>query len=420
MMMTTIRTSYLRVYYLIFYVALAFIFLRGKVLKWDGALFDLSLTSAKNPLIILFVAGLLLWVLTRQRLDLRFLIRPLGLLWMSALFLSVVFSQHLMESLKAIGVILFYVGFFILFQKSIITKEQVVKVLLLGSILSSFVCFANILYFCWSVGHSPVVPIIENFPFWPGKNMLGLFLVFNASMALGILLFFKQLNRRAILWTTFVLLIHLACLVITFSRGAWISMGVVFIVLAFMRPKVFVPLILFGLITFTLFSPSGLKSRMFSITNLKEANVQERLFIWQSALNMAKDHPVSGVGVGAFYKEYLQSYKLRGAKLDWAGEHAHNLYLHVFAEMGGMGLVALLLLLGILLKRGWLNVKSQSSSLLKGVTLGAFLALIAFIFYSLTDSTFNGKFSDASMFHVNLCLVVVIGLLLFKCPNSQS
>lgn len=420
MMMTTIRTSYLRVYYFLFYMSLSFIFLRGKVLKWDGALFELSLTSAKTPLIILFVAGLFLWAFSRQRWDLRFLISPLGLLWMSALFISVVFSQHFMESFKAIGVILFYVGFFILFQKSIIAKEQVVKVLLLGSSLSSFVCFANILYFYWSVGHSPVVPIIENFPFWPGKNMLGLFLVFNASMALGILVFFKQLKKSGILWTTFVLLLHLACLTITFSRGAWISMGIVFIVLAFMRPKVFVPLILFGLIVFTLFSPNGLKSRLFSIANLKEANIQERLLIWQSALAMAKDHPVNGVGVGAFYKEYLQSYRLRGTKLIWAGEHAHNLYLHVLAEMGGVGLLALLLLLGILLKRGWQNVKSQSNSLLKGVTLGAFLALIAFMFYSLTDSTFNGKFSDASMFHVNLCLVVIIGLLLFKCPNSRS
>jgi len=324
-----------------------------------------------------------------------------------------------LDSVYTLGVICCYIAFFYAVSATLQTKNQIAKVLLLWSVISIIVCLANIFYFAWVVEHSTVVPILEKFPFWPGKNMLGLFLVLNISMALGLLVGAKNLTQKVKVWIWGVLLLNMACLVITFSRGAWVSMGMVFLFLAFFRPKIFIPILLIGMIGFTLFAPFGLKGRVFSIANLKEENVQERLYIWQSAIEMVKDYPLNGVGLGGFYKEYLSHYKMSGIRLLWAGEHAHNLYLHVLAETGLLGLLALLFLIGFLLLKGWLHFSLQKDQLLKGVQLGALLAWIGFLFYSVTDSTFNGNFSPASMFHVNLCLIVITAFLLFK-PKAEG
>ena len=55
---------------------------------------------------------------------------------------------------------------------------------------------------------------------------------------------------------------------------------------------------------------------------------------WKMTYYLLETSPVVGVGLGNFYSEYLKTYKLKGTKLKWAGEHAHNLYLHVAAETG--------------------------------------------------------------------------------------
>jgi putative inorganic carbon (HCO3(-)) transporter len=323
--------------------------------------------------------------------------------------------------LKTLGVVGCYVGFYALIRCSVQNKKELSRLLLLWSGVSFFVALANIAYFSFVASHAAVVPIVEDFPFWPGKNMLGLFLALNASIALGVLLAAKnELKTWGKVWVCFVLAANLACLVITFSRGAWVAMVGVVAVLIFVRPKICLPLVGLGLALFFLLAPYGLKGRLFSIFDLKEANVQERLLIWQSALNMIHDDPWTGVGLGTFYQQYLSKYKMDKVQLEWAGEHAHNLFLHVFAEMGVLGLLVLIFFFASFLTKGIRNYSQQTDPFLKGAILGGILASVAFLVYSLVDSTFNGNFSHHSMFHVNLCFMIVLSLMVFSCSKSQS
>jgi O-antigen ligase len=69
-----------------------------------------------------------------------------------------------------------------------------------------------------------------------------------------------------------------------------------------------------------------------------------RLTIWDTALNMIQDRPVTGVGAGAFASVYAQYstrpedfFLVRGI----SPYHAHNLYFGVAAETGLPGLLAL-------------------------------------------------------------------------------
>ncbi len=65
-------------------------------------------------------------------------------------------------------------------------------------------------------------------------------------------------------------------------------------------------------------------------------NSFQRLSVWRNTLRMAADHPIFGVGPGG-YDTALPSYHVSAT----AVPHAHNQFLHVLAELGLAGLIAL-------------------------------------------------------------------------------
>lgn len=406
MKIETWRAPIHKIYAGLFYLTLAMVFLRGKALQWDLGPVEVSFSTAKNILCVLFAVGVVCWLFFAPRAKLKTPLDFLFLLWVPVFGISVLLSQQVKESFQALGVVFCYLGFYTLLMATVKKEEQVRKLILLGGLIAGVVCLVDLIYFGYVVSVSPVVPIIEDFPFWPGKNMLGLFSVVNISMAFGFLITPKSSSKKGKVLAFAVLFLNLAVLVVTFSRTAWVGLAVVFLALAVLRPKIFIPVILTGFLALALLAPGGLKGRILSMGNPHEDNVKERLRIWKSAAQMIQDYPLSGVGLGAFHKQYLKKYKMQKVRLKWAGDHAHNLYLHVTAEMGIPGLATLLWMFGFMLRRGWKNYQSDPAPFLKAVRLGAFLALIGYLGYSLTDSTFNGRFSHASMFHINLYLIV--------------
>lgn len=72
-----------------------------------------------------------------------------------------------------------------------------------------------------------------------------------------------------------------------------------------------------------------------------------------AALLAFREHPILGVGPGAFPSVY-QSYAERvGGRPRLVEREAHNLYLGIAAELGGLGLLCFLAIVGILLKDLW-------------------------------------------------------------------
>ena len=75
-----------------------------------------------------------------------------------------------------------------------------------------------------------------------------------------------------------------------------------------------------------------------------------RLTIWDTALNMVQDRPLTGVGAGAFANAYAQ-YSTRPDDFFLVNSispyHAHNLYVALAAETGLPGLLALCVIVGL-------------------------------------------------------------------------
>ncbi|MGZ5484807.1 MAG: O-antigen ligase family protein [Nitrososphaeraceae archaeon] len=91
------------------------------------------------------------------------------------------------------------------------------------------------------------------------------------------------------------------------------------------------------------FKKDGLIESLKSISNY-------RYIYWNMAINMGKEYPLNGVGIGSYIIElpdYLESFKIGFKQIDFAG----NYYLQVLAELGLPGLVLILFLFFIIIKK---------------------------------------------------------------------
>src|SRR5438552_4674290 len=96
------------------------------------------------------------------------------------------------------------------------------------------------------------------------------------------------------------------------------------------------------LVPLMLFAPSSPIKRFFDAGYAEQIGVETRQTYWRSGLNMVREHPLTGVGLGKF-KQMVDRYGDRN--LDLHGI-AHNTYLEITAELGVFGLLAFLAVLG--------------------------------------------------------------------------
>ena len=132
------------------------------------------------------------------------------------------------------------------------------------------------------------------------------------------------------------------CMILTFSRGAWLGLlfaGAVFFV--FLNPRLML-LAPFALIALYFILPDTVISRFTSIGDLSDDSTSYRLYIWLGTLAMLKDYWLCGIGPGedAFNMVYpAYSYNAITAP------HSHNLFLQIVCDAGITALVVFILLL---------------------------------------------------------------------------
>ena len=100
-------------------------------------------------------------------------------------------------------------------------------------------------------------------------------------------------------------------------------------------------------------------NRIRSIIDFGETSNSQRLEIWRASLESIKNRPLLGVGIGNFPVVLEQRIFL--AK---AGSSAHNIYLHIAAEMGILALITAVWFLWLVFKKSYdnfINIMPSSS-----------------------------------------------------------
>jgi O-antigen ligase len=103
-------------------------------------------------------------------------------------------------------------------------------------------------------------------------------------------------------------------------------------------------------------------------TDRSQGDLNGRSELWSAAYQTFEQHPITGVGTGAFREE-------------WSGKVAHNVWLRLAAELGLVGLGLFLALVGIALASVWRAPRLSRGMLLALVTSWA----VGATFYNFED-----------------------------------
>lgn len=116
-------------------------------------------------------------------------------------------------------------------------------------------------------------------------------------------------------------------------------------------------------------------ARFESITNTTtDGSNLGRFDVWTSSINMFKDHPVTGVGIGQWCTIYEASYRLPTENQHLY--HAHNNFIQLLGEVGLLGLLGVLIFYGSIIVDNfvvWVKTRDPYS-------LCAMIAVICYVF----------------------------------------
>ena len=247
--------------------------------------------------------------------------------------------------------------------------KQIQKAFITGCLLSSFFLVNNA-FFEFIQTNDTSVFYYSNLSEFHHPSYLALYYSFTIAILLNWQVKVKNTNpskRNAV----FVLIFLFQVMIVLLSSKAGIlGMAIVYIftIIYILIPgnniknvRVLTPLILLIVFLLTLFLNPNSYRRFYSVEKAVEQDIIDnskhtdgtvsRIFVWQSSLEIIKEHPLFGVGIGDVKQKLLGKYKEKNITHALELElNAHNEYLQTFMAIGVTGFLVLAL---SLLIPGW-------------------------------------------------------------------
>jgi len=274
------------------------------------------------------------------------------------------------------GVILFYAA-------RIFLKKKDIKILLFVCVLSGLVISIDGLYqkiigVDFIRGYSLLK--LDAFDFFAitasfkHYNNLSGFLVVVFFIGWGFLVYSKNTLRRIFIYIC--LLFIFTAILLTYSRGGWVSLLSVALFIGILcdnkKIKTYSLVVLAFFLLGIAYFPSFRERFLFIF---KEGGDADRFNVWLSAVEMIKDSPFLGKGLGLFM-DHFREYSTLNI------QYAHNCYLQILAETGLFGFLTFLWFLRELLLVAWRSFVRKNNFLL----LGLFSSTLAFLVHAFFDT----------------------------------
>lgn len=202
------------------------------------------------------------------------------------------------------------------------------------------------------------------------------------------------------------------CLFWTFSQGAAAGFIVALILIGIAKKNKFIFIFLVSvMILLPFIMPEGIEDLAKGACAGSIWDIllnPQRIGDFKNALNMIIHNPILGVGVNT-YSLNIDKYKIRdNSKFIGDSGYSHNIYLHMAAEIGILGLFSFLWLIFRLFRYGIKKYRVMEDVFLKTSILGIIAGLTAFLINGLTETVlYYPKVAVLFWFQVGLLLGII-------------
>ncbi len=181
-------------------------------------------------------------------------------------------------------------------------------------------------------------------------------------------------------------LVMIGCLILTWSRGAWLAVIISLLIMALINNRgAFKALFVLGLcvpaLPFVL--PDNIVSRFMSIGDLSDSSSYYRVYTWRGTIEAIKDYFLGGIGYGNLaYSEIYPKYAYAGIE---AAEHSHNLFLQMFLGLGIFGLLIFLMVIFLFFQKNLEFLRCTDDKNLKIFVSAAFAGICGALIMGMFD-----------------------------------
>lgn len=245
-------------------------------------------------------------------------------------------------------VILFYVAI------DLLRTPQQFRVVLLGLAIGT-TTFALMNLGAWAIAlvrHETILTGDAPEALYTSPNAVAMFLEPPLAIAAGFALYANDRRDRRIAMACLVFLF--VALLFTLSRAGWLTLAVLALLAVITMPNLQLKVALLAGAVIGGFAVAQIPYMQIRLARQLDPNFNFNTFvgriqIWKDTLHMLSDHPILGAGLRA-YTQVMAPY-LTPPRIPEL--YPHNVYLAMWSELGLLGLAAFVVILGMLLWRGW-------------------------------------------------------------------
>lgn len=370
--------------------------------RWAIYIFVWMLPISKALIEITVIIAFVSWLVKHVALkDYRFTntgINSAIILFFVANVISVIFSTDKYQSLNAL---FFKVG------------ENIIILFITAEVFSSKKSLRNLIYVMIAsfalLGIDSIYQRITGVDFIRGRKIFsnmavtgslsmptdfGGWLTIMLSLVACLFWFdFKQ-NKAMKIISGLSLIIGIPVLVLTYAKGAWISIILGMTTVGIIKSKKLLAILLMLIIAILIFSPMIVRDEIKTIFKLEGPAYDWRFSRWHEVLLMIADRPFFGFGLNTFIKNYPDYYADTKYYPQRCGSiYAHNCYLQMAAEIGLVGLGCFLYFLFIFLVKIFNTLRvafaknsTKENNFYIASLLGLLAGFIAFAIHSSVDT----------------------------------
>jgi O-antigen ligase len=219
------------------------------------------------------------------------------------------------------------------------------------------------------------------YSFFENPNTLGQLLVMLIPLAVGLI--FASRTFWGKLAAVVATGLGAIALVLTYSRGSWLSLAFAALVFVALYRYQLLPLCVLAAAAMVPFLPQSVLTRLISSFNFKDSSISGRFPIYEASAKSILHSPVLGVGLGSelVWSSFAQNRFYTG---QFAFVHLHNIFLQLWVECGLFGMLGFAGTAISAFKES-ARAAARSTSALKPLLIGGAAALAGALINGMTD-----------------------------------